>query len=174
MTVEEVLKNNTNSTNFNDNDLIPMTYKEFAQMSDEEQKAYLEELRERFDATDAMIAELLGVTRAWITRVSIALGAESRNRTENDNRRRFYDWVQAGKAADSGTSQMVRTVAHMSFKGVEEEDESASVEEDDSTSGSMELHSTLGDAATMLQAMATRDSHKYVVHIAWSEKILEA
>lgn len=170
MTVDEMLQNTkttTNSANFNDNTrtIYPMEGKDFLRLSDEEKKAYIEDLRELWDATDQMIGMMLGLSRVYITQLSRRVGAETRGiKRECTKKREFFDWVRKSRADLSG---QVYPAQHLADDGLNVEENDT----DDTTKGKLSMVGTIGDAATMMQAMATRDSSRYAITVTWGFEV---
>lgn len=167
MTVDEMLQNTktTNSANFNDRNIYPMEGKDFLRLSDEEKKAYIEELRELWDATDQMIGMMLGLSRVYITQLSRRVGAETRGiKRECTKKREFFDWVQQTRREMKG---QVYPAQHLADDGLSVEENDT----DDTTKGKVSMIGTLGDAATMMQAMATRDSNRYAITVNWGFEV---
>ena len=169
MTVNEILGfNATKTSSFNDkSDIYPMKYGEFMQLSDEEKKNYLEELRSQWNATDEMIGRMMGVSSVVITKNSNRLCAEARNPKESNEKKAFFDWVD-GKRADFGGNMFTEQQI-----GDQKDDFSEKEEENGQTSGKLRVFASLGDISAMLQAMAMRDSQKYAVSVSWDSKFAD-
>ena len=69
MTVEEVLNRNKSI----EDNLYPIEYDAFCEMDDEEKRWYLSEVRMRYNATDSMIADMMGVNRVTVSRWASSL-----------------------------------------------------------------------------------------------------
>ena len=156
MTVNEKL-------NMNDmeDELFPLDYIQFCVLSDEEKRWFISELRDRFNATDGMIATMFGVSRPTVSRWASRLELEDRSLKEDIEKpkKEFFDWVEQKRACDS----VEEKPKHLQAAPEPEEDEP-----EEWTHGNLKLYSNLGDVAAMIQALATRDNNKYVVTVQWN------
>jgi hypothetical protein len=122
-------------------------------MDDEEKRWYLTEVRMRYNATDSMIADMMGVNRVTVSRWARKLGLEERCRKADIERpkKAYYDWIEQWRGESPGLDWA--------------KDEAEETE--DTTKGSLTVYGTLGDVAAMLQALAVRDGRRYAVKVEW-------
>lgn len=150
MTVEEVLNRNKSI----EDNLYPIEYDAFCEMDDEEKRWYLSEVRMRYNATDSMIADMMGVNRVTVSRWARRLSMEERCRKADIDKpkKAFYDWIEQWRGESPGLDWAK---------------DSMEPEAEDVTKGELNVCGTLGDVAAMLQALAVRDGRRYAVKVEW-------
>lgn len=91
----------------------PMKLRAFMSMPEDLQRQYITGLRDRFDATDVMIAEMLGCNRAYVHKVCQRIGclAGARGRRKADEAG-FRAWIEhgAGVCPEAAVETKIPTV----------------------------------------------------------------
>lgn len=88
----------------------PMTWKEFKKMPDELKVSYIKLIRERYNAPDAQIAEMLGVHKVtfcnWTKSLGVSRG-KARSRQEAWDKEGFLAWGNGVKTVKEETVEEI-------------------------------------------------------------------
>ena len=85
-----------------------LTFDEFSAMSVEEQREYIDSIRNEFRATNQMIADMMGTTKSIIYKLTKRIGCTERPgsvKLTMKEKQRFYDWLDSDDMKPAKTNE---------------------------------------------------------------------